>query len=129
MRLLLDTHAVLWWALDDRRLGAKARRTMAGASEAFVSAASIWEMAIKIGLGKLELVRFETTELPKLAERLGFRDLAVTPEHAAWVASLPEHHTDPFDRLLVAQATVENLVVVTADRQFAAYGVPLLDAG
>jgi PIN domain nuclease of toxin-antitoxin system len=129
VRLLLDTHTVLWWALDDRRLGGEARRAIADTAEAYVSAASIWEMAIKIGLGKLKLVRFETTELPKLAERLGFLDLAITADHAALVATLPGHHADPFDRLLIAQATLENLVVVTADRQFAKYGVPLVGAG
>lgn len=129
MRLLLDTHAVLWWALDDRRLGADARRSIADAAEVYVSAASIWEMAIKIGLGKLELVRFEMAELPELAERLGFLDLSITAEHAASVAALPGHHSDPFDRLLVAQAKQEGLVLVTADRQFSAYGVPLIGAG
>jgi PIN domain nuclease of toxin-antitoxin system len=129
VRLLLDTHVTLWWALDDRRLGSKARRAIADAGEAYVSAASIWEMAIKIGLGKLALVRFEMADLPKLAGKLGFLDLAITAEHAALVAALPSHHADPFDRLLIAQAQLESLVVVTADRQFAAYGVPLLDAG
>jgi PIN domain nuclease of toxin-antitoxin system len=129
VRLLLDTHVMLWWALDDRRLGTEARRAIADAGDVYVSAASIWEMAIKIGLGKLELVRFETADLPKLAEQLGFLDLAITAAHAALVAGLPSHHTDPFDRLLIAQAKLESLVVVTADRQFAPYGVPLLEAG
>lgn len=128
MRLLLDTHALLWWALDDRRLGSKARQAIATSTEVYVSAASIWEMAIKLGLGKLELVSLEPEDLPTLPERLGFLELAISSVHAARVADLPTHHGDPFDRLLLAQAICESLVVVTADKRFVPYGVPLLAA-
>jgi PIN domain nuclease of toxin-antitoxin system len=128
LRLLLDTHVALWWALDDRRLGRAARHAVAEASDAYLSAASIWEMAIKVRLGKLELVRFDETQLGTLASRLGFLDLPITAAHAAFVATLPLHHSDPFDRVLVAQASMEDLVLVTADSAFAAYGVPCLDA-
>jgi PIN domain nuclease of toxin-antitoxin system len=120
-RLLVDTHALLWWLTDDRALSAGARELMSdGANELRVSAASIWEIAIKRGLGRLEA----PDDLPAVIEDEGFAFLPVGPDHAWEAGRLPDHHRDPFDRVLVAQARVEALTLLTADEQLRAYGVP-----
>lgn len=125
MKLLLDTHALLWWLLDDPELPASARRSIGRADEVRVSAASIWEVAIKQRLGKLPELALAVSELPGLVRDCGFVPLPVDERHAAAVASLPLHHRDPFDHLLIAQAQIERLAIVTRDPQFAAYGVAL----
>jgi len=127
MRLLLDTHTLLWWTLDDRRLSATAREAVADAANAvYVSAASAWELAIKAGLGRLSLPE----ELGRLlAEELrsnGFRPLAVSMAHAVAVRDLAPHHRDPFDRILIAQAQLEDLTLVSADDAMRPYGTALL---
>ena len=119
MRLLIDTHVFLWAVTGNRRLKASARKTLSDAEAVFVSAASLWEIAIKIGIGKLE---GDPMQLAAAIEGSGFRELPVTARHAAAVAGLPMHHTDPFDRLLLAQAFMEPLRLVTADRVLEAYG-------
>ena len=122
MRLLLDTHAFLWWREDSPRLGGDARQAIATADLVFVSAASAWEAAIKIALGKLRIPgSFEAGVTDSQ-----FSKLPIDFVHAAAVAVLPPHHTDPFDRMLVAQAFVEGLTVVTHDRAFAPYTVPVI---
>lgn len=119
-RLLVDTHALLWWLSDDASLSAAARAVIAEpAHEPLVSIASLWEIAIKRSLGKLSV----PDELPRLISDAGFAWLAVEPAHAWRTRILPPHHRDPFDRLLVAQALDEHLPVVTTDATFAAYGV------
>lgn len=125
MRLLLDTHALLWWLLDDPELPASARRSVERAGEVRVSAASIWEVAIKQRLGKLPELALAVAELPGLIRDCGFVPLPVDERHAAAVAALPLHHRDPFDHLLIAQAQIEQLAIVTRDPQFGAYGVAL----
>ena len=125
MRLLLDTHALLWWLLDDAELPASARRLIERADTVRVSAASIWEVAIKQRLGKLPELALAVAELPALMRQSGFVPLPVDERHAAAVASLPLHHRDPFDHLLIAQAHIEQLTLVSRDPQFAAYGVAL----
>lgn len=118
MRLLLDTHVFLWVMANDARLPAAGRELILEADEVMVSAASIWEIAIKARIGKLR------ADAGYLAERLeagGFVELPVTARHAALVTHLPDHHTDPFDRLLIAQAMAEPLLLVTVDRQLAPY--------
>jgi PIN domain nuclease of toxin-antitoxin system len=106
MRILLDTHVLVWWLADDPNLSAKARSQIADpANEILVSAASAWEIVIKQALGKL---RFEGNLEKETAEQ-GFTMLPITLAHAAEIASLPPIHRDPFDRMLVAQARVENL--------------------
>lgn len=112
MRLLLDTHVFLWVVTDSPRLTADVRRSIMDADEVYVSAASIWEAAIKAGLGKIQ---GEVTQLVNAIGDSGFVELPVTALHAAFVAELPHHHRDPFDRLLVAQAMTEPLVLLTAD--------------
>lgn len=123
MRLLLDTHALLWWLLDDAELPASARSAIERAPAVHVSAASVWEVAIKQRLGKLPALGLTAAELPALVRDSGLLPLPVEDRHAAAVASLPQHHRDPFDHLLIAQARLEGLAVVTRDGTFAAYGV------
>ena len=123
--LLLDTHVFLWWQADDPRLRAAIRTTIANAPQVYISAASAWEVAIKIALGKLLIPE------PFAAGVLhsGFAPLPITLDHAARVTGLPALHSDPFDRMLVAQACAEDLTLVTADAQLRVYMVPVLWAG
>ena len=125
MRLLLDTHVLLWWLADDAGLGAEARAAIAG-GDAYVavSAASAWEIAIKQRLGKLRA----PDDLAAQLARHRFVPLAVTVPHALRAGALPLLHDDPFDRMLVAQAELEGLTVVTRDAAIGRYGVPTLTA-
>lgn len=118
MRLLLDTHVFLWAVTGSRLLNADVRRMIEAAEEVYVSAASIWEVAIKARLGKIEADPFE---LAAAIEASGFLELPVKAVHAAGVARLELHHNDPFDRLLIAQALTEPLKLVTADDVLAQY--------
>lgn len=127
MKLLLDTHALIWAAENDSRLSDLAREAAKDpANEVFYSAASIWEMAIKIRLGKLKLAWPLDDSFQALLEKNGFEFLAVEFDHAAKVAGLPLHHGDPFDRLLIAQALVEGLRPVSNDTALDAYDVKRL---
>ena len=123
MRVLLDTHAFLWFIADDERLSAKARRAIGDAEEAYLSVASCWEIAIKTSLGKLTLPGPVDRFLPEQLALNQFELLHIHLDHAARVASLPWHHRDPFDRLLAAQAAHEKLALVSADPAFRRYGV------
>ncbi len=124
MKLLLDTHAFLWWLSDDRRLPAAARDAIRDPHTiVHVSAASIWEIAIKAKLGRLAV---RDGDLAAEIEANGFAELPITARHAQNAGALPRHHDDPFDRMLIAQARIEDLVVVTHDRQFSRYGVHIL---
>lgn len=127
MKLLLDTHVWLWMVLEPERLARKARKALEDRDNAlYFSAASGWELAIKYALGKLPLP-FPPDEFvaPRLL-RDGVAPLPVDLAHALAVARLPPHHTDPFDRMLIAQALAEGLTIVTVDAKFGAYGAPLL---
>jgi PIN domain nuclease of toxin-antitoxin system len=124
LRLLLDTHILLWWLAENPKLSVTARARIAEAEIVYVSAASVWEMAIKVSTGKLRA----PDDLKKQMQRHGFEELPVSVNHALEVATLPRHHTDPFDRMLVAQASFESLTLVTADPELAVYGVPILRA-
>ena len=123
-RLLLDTEAFIWWDANDRRLGSVARRRIAEAAEVYVSAASAWEISIKVALGKLRTSRTASEALVDST----FSELPVSFAHADAQKALPRHHADPFDRLILAAAHVEGLTVVTSDRYFALYDIPLVDA-
>jgi len=124
VRLLLDTHAFLWWVADDEALTVRARAAIADpANECLVSAASAWEIAIKASIGKLTLARDARRFLPEELAANGFEPLPVTVTHSARVAGLPFHHRDPFDRLLAAQALEERVAIVSADAVFGKYGV------
>lgn len=117
-RILVDTHLLLWAVSEPKKLPTQARRRIEEA-EVFVSAASIWEVSIKTALGKLAA---DPTELLAELEPAGFRLLPVTGEHAAAVALLPSLHNDPFDRMLVAQAKTEPLILLTNDSVLGGYG-------
>ncbi len=125
MNLLLDTHVLLWIAAGEDALGPRARDAIAdGRRLVFVSAASAWEIAIKARLGKLDA----PDDLPALLEHYRFTPLDVTTGHAMLVRTLPDLHRDPFDRMLVAQARSEGLMVVSHDPQVLAYEVASLPA-
>ncbi len=127
MRLLLDTHALLWFCEGNPALSAAARTAMEDeANERFVSHAVPWEVAIKVALGKLELQVDYHTLFPGVLQANGFKLLPPALEHYRGLIPLPRHHGDPFDRLMIAQAQVESLTIITCDTQFPAYGVPLL---
>jgi len=122
VKLLLDTHVVLWWQRDDRRLNKAARQAIATADVVWVSAASGWEVAIKVALGRLRL----TEPFAVLIAADDFSELPLTLAHCAALQTLDAHHTDPFDRVLVAQARVEGATIVSHDRALAPYGVPVI---
>lgn len=124
-RLLLDTHAVLWWLDDPELLAAPAREAIAeGENDVYVSAASAWEVAIKSALGKLDAPH----DLEAAFESAGFATLPITVRHALVVRDLPDVHQDPFDRILAAQAKVEGLTLVTRDARLSRYGVAVITA-
>ncbi|ACD18756.1 type II toxin-antitoxin system VapC family toxin [Paraburkholderia phytofirmans] len=118
MRVLLDTHIYLWAVTDDPKLSATARKIILDADEVFVSAASIWEASIKVGLGKLDA---DIDQLVAEIEESGFSELPVRAAHAAMVRNLPDIHRDPFDRILVAQAMAEPLRLISADGHLSKY--------
>lgn len=126
MRFLLDTHCWLWLQTAPERLSEAVLEDLAEPeNELFLSAASSWEIALKYALGKLPLPQPPEAYVPSRMAASGTRGLAIEHSHALRVATLPKHHRDPFDRLLVAQAELERLVVVTVDRQFEPYLVEL----
>lgn len=123
MRLLLDTHAFLWWVEDAADLSRRARRVIADpGNECWLSLASCWEMAIKLSLGKLALRSALDRFVPEQLAANHFRLLEIDFDDVARVVSLPFHHRDPFDRLLASQALGRELRIVSADRVFAKYG-------
>lgn len=125
MKLLIDSHVLLWWLEGGERLARSAVAAIADrANHVVVSVASLWELSIKQSLGKLVV----EVDLRDHAMEQGFAELPIDGRHAVAVRKLPLHHRDPFDRLLVAQARIEGLTTVTADRRFAAYDVPILPA-
>lgn len=124
MRLLLDTHILLWWLSDDPLLPAKARTAIANpAAEVFVSAATAWEIAIKQTLGRLE---FPIEKITTILTEAGFAPLAIKIQHSVAAGALPPHHSDPFDRMLIAQAQHEGLTLVSVDTKIRLYPVAVL---
>ena len=124
MRYLVDTHVFLWFITDDPRLSLAAKRLMESAdNELILSPASHWEMAIKVSTGKLKLTEAFSVFVHREIAVNGFSTLPIEVDHTAVLTSLPYHHRDPFDRMLIAQATVEQLPIVSIDAQFDAYGV------
>ncbi len=127
MNLLLDTHAFLWFLADDPRLVSAAKRLIEDPSQRkFVSVASCWEIAIKVGKKRLDLGEPATTFLPKHLAINGFSLLDIELPHVTFVETLPHHHKDPFDRLLVAQSSIAGIPIVSADVALDAYGVARL---
>lgn len=129
MKALLDTHVWLWMLAEPERLGAAAPMVRDPRSVLLLSAVSSWEIAIKYGQGRLDLPEPPASFVPERMRSSGVTALAVEHAHALAVAELPMHHRDPFDRLLVAQALLEGVPIVTADPAFAAYDVELIRAG
>lgn len=130
MKLLIDTQCWLWWFLSPDRLSRGARDVIAAARDPlYLSAASSWEIAIKSALGKLELPEPPVRYVPSRLSEQGMRSLPIEHIHALRTADLPALHTDPFDRLLVAQAQVERMTLMTADSEIIAYDVETLWAG
>ena len=122
MKLLLDTHVILWWQRDDRRLKPVARRAIARADIVWVSAVSGWEVAIKTTLGRLRL----DEPFHVLIAADDFTQLPLTLAHTERLATLAPHHGDPFDRMLLAQALAEGATIVSHDRAFEPYGMPVI---
>jgi PIN domain nuclease of toxin-antitoxin system len=122
----LDTHVWLWWAGVEKRLGRSALALIKSADEVRFSVASAWEINIKRGLGKLALP--PNLHLARELERDGFIELAISVAHAEGVLALPKVHSDPFDRMLVVQAQIEGLAIVTADEVIGRYDVAVIDA-
>ena len=126
MLLLLDTHSFLWWLGDDPALGPTARAAIADAENlVFVSAATAWEISVKRAKGKL----IAPGDVEDWLDANGFIELPIEIAHAARAGELPPHHSDPFDRMLVAQAELEGHILVTADAEIPRYGIKTLDAG
>lgn len=124
-RLLLDTHVLIWWLNGDPQLGETAKQAIGDEkNEVYVSAATTWEMSIKKQLGKL----LAPEDIEQKVELAGFSKLSVSLFHGEQAGSLPLHHKDPFDRMLIAQAQSEGLVIVTKDEYFPDYGIRLMDA-
>ncbi len=123
MRVLLDTHAFIWWFESNRRLSSGARQAIKDATEVFLSIASCWEMAIKVSQGRLTLAKPIDRLVPEQLGLNRFQLLPVDLDDVARVATLPFHHRDPFDRLLAAQALSDELTIVSADPIFRKYGV------
>ncbi|MBS3975547.1 MAG: type II toxin-antitoxin system VapC family toxin [Syntrophomonadaceae bacterium] len=127
MKVLLDTHAFLWWVVDSSDLSPRAREVISdGENQLFLSAASGWEIAIKTRLGKLRLPGHLDAFISEQLATNFIDVLPVSMHHALYTYTLPEHHRDPFDRMLVAQAKLENLPIVTADPQIASYPVQVI---
>ncbi|HEV2199950.1 MAG TPA: type II toxin-antitoxin system VapC family toxin [Bryobacteraceae bacterium] len=122
MNLLLDTHVLLWWLAASKNLSREARQAVLAGERVFVSAATVWEISIKVARGKLR-VQGDLEEHLRINR---FHPLPVTVAHALAAGALPRHHGDPFDRMLVAQAVIESLTLVTADKRQAAYEVPVI---
>jgi PIN domain nuclease of toxin-antitoxin system len=122
MNLLLDSHAFVWWIDDDARLGTKARLAIETAEKVFVSVVSVWELGIKQAAGKLEI----NVDLAEAASQSGFEILDCQLAHAQLAPTLPPHHKDPFDRMLLAQAAVEGLRIMSQDGVFTSYNVDLI---
>jgi PIN domain nuclease of toxin-antitoxin system len=127
MRALLDTHTFLWFITADPKLSRSAQQILsAGSNELYLSVAGLWEIAIKVGIGRLPLPQPLDPFLPEQLRINRVELLTIAPRHVLAVAHLPLHHRDPFDRLIIAQAMQEGLPIVSADVTFDHYGVPRL---
>jgi PIN domain nuclease of toxin-antitoxin system len=123
MRFLLDTHTFLWFIEDNPRLSTKAKTLLESEVSLFISVACLWEIAIKISISRLTLTQPFATFIPDQLAKSAFEVLPITVEHLALVTALPLYHRDPFDRLLVAQAIVEQMPIVSTDNKLDAYNV------
>ncbi len=123
MNLILDTHIILWWLDNSEKLPKKYFSVISDSDNiCFISSATIWEISIKSGLGKLEI----PDNFTDILQQEGFSELPVSWEHAAMVRNLPFHHKDPFDRLIIAQTIIEDYILLTVDKIIPIYGVKIL---
>ena len=122
--ILLDTHILLWWLADNARLTKKVKSAIANPDNVvYTSPASIWEASIKRALGRRE---FDDKKLLTAIESSGFREVVITMQHGQVAGNLPRYHEDPFDRMLIAQAQVNNLTIITHDKQFKHYDISVI---
>jgi PIN domain nuclease of toxin-antitoxin system len=129
MNVLIDTHVLIWWMENSKRLGVRTKAAIQHSeTTVWVSAISVWEINTKVALGRLDVRQTLVEEIEEEMLSSGFRRLPISFEHAFALRFLPLYHRDPFDRMLVAQAQCEGLTLITADEVIAAYGVPTLDA-
>ncbi|MDE0520931.1 MAG: type II toxin-antitoxin system VapC family toxin [Boseongicola sp.] len=124
MRILVDTQALLWWLMDSERLGPKARRIFLS-DEPVISAVVLWEIAIKVSLGKLSA---DVAEVSRVIAEQGLERLGISDRHMINLQALPFHHRDPFDRMLIAQSDAEDLPLLTSDAKIALYDVATVDS-
>ncbi len=124
MSLLLDSHVFIWWLTDDQRLGPVARQTIRDSERVSISVATVWEMGIKAALGRFE----PPSDLADAIGQCGFETRSIELDDTRVAPSLPLHHKDPFDRMLIAQALNGKLTVMTSDAAFSDYDIPLLEA-
>lgn len=124
MDLILDTHTLIWFLSDDFQLPKETKRRIENAEICLVSVASIWEIGIKKALGKLDL-KYQIEEFVAIVEESGFSNLPITKAHVMVNQGLQFHHRDPFDRIIIAQALSENLIILTKDSEFENYKVPV----
>ncbi len=126
MNLLLDTHVLIWWAEGHPKLSSRAVSAIQNAEHVLFSAASVWEIATKVRLGKLIMTRSLADVVNDFVQRLHFEPLPITPDHARLAGELTGNHKDPFDRMLIVQAQHENLTVITSDKVFKHYHVKVM---
>lgn len=127
MRILLDTHVFLWWAVDDPRLSAELRLALESPdNQVYLSSVSVWEIVIKQGLGRIRLPDNPADWLQAYVTQYGLLPLAIEHSHALTIRDLPPKHRDPFDRMLVAQAVCEGMTLATADQAISQYGTPVI---
>ncbi len=130
MKYLLDTGVFLWSLGDEYRLNEKARELLTSSeTELYLSSASSWEISIKFALGTLSLPKPPSQFIPTAIASMSIRSLDITHLHSLMAGDLPKHHRDPFDRMLIAQARLEDMVLLTADREFGKYDVELMLCG
>lgn len=122
---LLDTHTLLWTLFKEDSLSVNAKKVILEDNDIFVSIASLWEIAIKQSIGKLEISE-SIESIAKICKKEGFYILSIKPSHLDYLKKLPQIHGDPFDRLIISQATIEKLTIVTKDAKFPAYGIMTL---
>ena len=126
MRYILDTHTLIWYFEDNSELSFKAKSIIEDIdNEIFVSMASLWEIGIKVGLGKL-IIPFDIDEIIARIRKESMNMITIDIKHVKGIQTLPHHHRDPFDRMIIAQAKVDNCTVITRDATFDAYDVPIL---
>lgn len=127
MKAIMDTQAFLWWIMDDQRLSPPARSVIAdGSNELYLSVASVWEIVIKVRIGRLKLSDKPEILIPEHLVKNSFESLDINIRHVLNIANLPEYHKDPFDRIIISQSIIEDFNIITSDREFSKYKVKII---